>query len=1045
MLEFFEAKVSPKIFQRGKKYYLENRVKDYRLSQLSDNKFLIDAVIVGSKNYFVRIGLKFDHDVLRYEGECICPYDWDWICKHQVAAMFHFFVHDYPRIFNGQQLYLGYEQLLEVVDAPQQKPVSFTYKVKGLLSERMVNFSFTLEFPENIESEMKDLIQQINNKWTPPYFTQELSIPFTEKSLQVFEYLKNSETKKSQKAGTVLIPKTPGNFAFIYNLAKENEVICSETGQRIVSGKPIQPALIIHGTEDKITIDMSNEGFKIYSNERGQIWWTMLEDHLHPVHFKNYESLPPEVQIPEDQKGKFLFEVLPEIQSRFGAHLSPELTKYELSKIYPEISLSFDYNNEEIICDTVIKIKDQEICGTRTLDLPMEDFYERSTQNPYLWYGVDQKSLLEYIHFLEENEFVISNGRFIIHKEEDIQNFLTGDYLHLPEDWGIQTTESFDHLEVRPVELEPIIDISTDGKINWFDFQVTYNLGGETFTHQEIMQRLKKNSHGDSYIQIGNQFFVIYNDDKQRLIEDNINLTQKVQNRYQSQFYNLLYYRNLFLEKGIQIHGDRIYNELEEDLTNKQLIQEWKTPKEVKSVLREYQKTGYYWMRFLQKYRFGGILADDMGLGKTIQVLTLLKGVDLNKPSLVVCPRSLLYNWGEEIKKFFPSMKYFVYYGTPTERIESLEQIQGADVVITTYSIIGRDIDLLNDYSFGYLILDEAQQIKNYRTKRAESVKNVRADHLLVLTGTPIENSVEELWSLFDFLMPGYLGSHSDFQKKYLKPIKEENNQKLLEQLKQRVSPFILRRNKREVLTELPDKIEQVSKVAMTKLQEDVYKTILAQVRDDIFKSIQEKGFKRSQISVLSALTKLRQVCNHPKLVMQNLEEEVVSGKVEALMEIVQEAIASGHKLLVFSQFVKMLRIIEDEFHKAEITYEYLDGSTKNRMERVKRFNDDPEISVFLISLKAGGTGLNLTSADMVIHVDPWWNPMVENQATDRAHRIGQENTVTVYKLITSGTVEEKILKLQEKKQNIFDAVIEENSGKVENLTWEDVQELFEF
>jgi len=304
---------------------------------------------------------------------------------------------------------------------------------------------------------------------------------------------------------------------------------------------------------------------------------------------------------------------------------------------------------------------------------------------------------------------------------------------------------------------------------------------------------------------------------------------------------------------------------------------------------------------------------------------------------------------------------------------------------------------------------------------------------------------LDELWSIFDFLMPGYLNNYNRFRKDYLNPIVKYKDQQKLSQLKKRISPFILRRKKEDVLQDLPEKLINIHQVEMTKLQEDSYKVVLEGIKDDLTEAIEEKGFNRSRINVLAALTKLRQICDHPQLLLDQVDKELTSGKLDALVEIVEDAVAAGHKLIIFSQFVQMLKLIKREFEKKGINFEYLDGSTRNRMERVNRFNQSEELQAFLISLKAGGIGLNLTSADIVIHVDPWWNPMVERQATDRAHRIGQENKVTVYKLITSGTVEEKMLKLQERKKSIFNNVIEDNANPMDDINWEDIQELLQY
>jgi SNF2 family DNA or RNA helicase len=556
------------------------------------------------------------------------------------------------------------------------------------------------------------------------------------------------------------------------------------------------------------------------------------------------------------------------------------------------------------------------------------------------------------------------------------------------------------------------------------------------------------NKSGEAYLKIDNNFFVLESGEKEENLKQIIEHSETTEDdKFRSAYHNLLYYFNLAEEAGINFAGSRVYNQLKEDITEDKAVKEKKLPEEVSEVMRDYQKNGYYWLNFLHKYHFGGILADDMGLGKTLQMLTLLKGLSPERPALVVCPRTLIYNWQEEADKFFDNLSSLVYYGTPEERDEMRPEFSNYDLIITSYSILSRDIDKLNNegLKFSLSILDEAQHIKNHKTQRAQAVKEITAESRLALTGTPLENSVAELWSIFDYLMPGYLGNYNYFNKNYLLPINKNNDQEKMEQLKERVAPFILRRRKEEVLKELPEKIINVHSVSMTQLQEDSYKLVLDEVKGKLLDTVNEKGFNRSRINVLAALTKLRQICNHPALVLDEKGLESSSGKLDALLELVSDAINSGRKIIVFSQFVKMLKLVKKSFDRQKINYQYLDGSTRNRMERVNEFNNNPEIKVFLISLKAGGVGLNLTSADMVIHVDPWWNPMVERQAADRAHRLGQENRVMVYKLITRGTVEEKMLKLQKKKQNVFDNIIEDNVNPIEAITWEDIQELLEY
>lgn len=1051
MIETFRGLVSEEIYRRGQRYYQEGRIKSYRLIPQKTDRYQITATVSGTEDYLVEIKLSLKENFLKYKGQCSCPYSWGEVCKHQVTVMLYFFDHNLPKIIKPHNS-LKFKQLIELIEKPPAIPIELMYQIKGLLTTNIGNFSLTIRSAELSDQEFTGLNNYVRDEeWNFPLSRYHLTTPLNEISLQAIEYLHNARTRIGRDPANILLKKTPANFAFIYNLASQAEVICQETKKPIIPGKALRPKLRITGDEKQLSFELSTVDFDIFGNEDedSPVWWTMVDDVLHPINMEGIAKLPGKLEVPEEMKGKFFFEILPELTRRYDADLGEELQKYQLIKMYPEIFITLDYQDGEITCQTVVQVDQRQVKNLATLDYSLaEGDYRRSLENPYIWYGIDQDSLREYILFLEENEFIISNGHFVIKEPVDVHNFLTGGYLHLPEDWHVKTTSAYDRLEVSSSELIPTVEVITTGRIDWFDFQITYELGGHSYTHQEIKKMLQKNSQGVSFIQIDHKYFVIDNEEKSREIDKTLQLAKPSKKAYQSQFYHLLYYRQFWKNQDILIKGDPSYHQLEkdllkEDLTGQKIIHQWEIPLTVRDILRNYQKMGYYWMRFLHKYYFGGILADDMGLGKTIQVLTLLNGLELTKPALVVCPTSLLYNWATEIEKFFPQMRYLIYYGTPTERHDLGDTIEEYAIILTTYEIVSRDIDRLRQKRFAYCILDEAQMIKNFRTKRSESVKNISAEHRLVLTGTPIENSLEELWSIFDFLMVGYLGTYTGFKKRYAVPIKENNDLKLLRELKERVSPFILRRNKKEVLGELPEKTEQVTKVQLTRLQKDVYQTILQQSKQEIFRAVQLNGFHKSRITVLAALTKLRQVCNHPQLVLRDLEKKVTSGKIEALKEIVFEAVLGGHKLLVFSQFVKMLKLIQQEFDQAGIIYEYLDGSTKDRMQRVNRFNEDPEVNAFLISLKAGGTGLNLTAADIVIHVDPWWNPMVENQATDRAHRIGQKNKVLVYKLITAGTVEEKMLKLQTKKRHIFDTVIEQNGEMIKDLTWHDIQELF--
>ena len=456
-------------------------------------------------------------------------------------------------------------------------------------------------------------------------------------------------------------------------------------------------------------------------------------------------------------------------------------------------------------------------------------------------------------------------------------------------------------------------------------------------------------------------------------------------------------------------------------------------------VLRPYQKQGVYWMRFLEEAGLSGLLADEMGLGKTLQTLTWLSLPTAHRtghrpatpnaqPALIVCPTSLVRNWEAEAKKFTPQLKVLVVSGP--ERARDFRRIDAVDLVVTSYALLQRDFDAAYlGRRFSAVVLDEAQHIKNRETKNAKAVKLLEADRRLALTGTPVENSVADVWSIFDFLMPDYLGDYETFKLNFENPIRESGDAAALAKLKRKIAPFILRRVKKSVAKDLPDKIVKVSYCPMSDEAQREYLAALAQTRREAGSVVRAKGFAKSKFELLAMLMRLRQIASR--------------AKVEPFLEQLTDAVAGGHKILVFSQFVKMLKILSDELTRAGIPFCYLDGSTKDRLGECNRFNRDPKIPVFLISLMAGGTGLNLTGADMVMHYDPWWNPAVEDQATDRAHRIGQKKTVYVMKMIASGTVEERVLALQRRKQAVISATVSTTDAQVmETLTAADLNEL---
>ncbi|MEG0565803.1 MAG: SNF2-related protein, partial [Hungatella sp.] len=508
--------------------------------------------------------------------------------------------------------------------------------------------------------------------------------------------------------------------------------------------------------------------------------------------------------------------------------------------------------------------------------------------------------------------------------------------------------------------------------------------------------------------------------------------------------YRALYMDSLYKENGgVSFYRDTLFKGIVRGMKSIE-DSDYEIPPTLQGVLRGYQKTGFRWLRTLDTYGFGGILADDMGLGKTIQIISLLLDEaertsedGTRSTSLIICPASLVYNWEYEIHTFAPALTVLTLTGSGSEREEALHHVYEYDAVVTSYDLLKRDILHYESLHFRFQIIDEAQYIKNPVTQSAKAVKMIAAGTRYALTGTPIENRLSELWSIFDYLMPGFLYSYQKFKKTYELPIIKESDKESLKSLHQMIGPFILRRLKKDVLKELPDKLESVVYSKLETEQKNLYMANAYQLKQQLE---QQSGveYGSGKLQVLAELTKLRQICCDPKLHYENYRGE--SAKLETCMELLIGGVSAGHKILLFSQFTSMLDIIAERLRKEAIAYYMLTGATpkEERLRMVNAFHKDA-IPIFLISLKAGGTGLNLTAADMVVHYDPWWNIAAQNQATDRTHRIGQEKQVSVFKLITKDTIEENILRLQESKKNLAEQIITEGTISLSSLTKDDL------
>jgi superfamily II DNA or RNA helicase len=628
-------------------------------------------------------------------------------------------------------------------------------------------------------------------------------------------------------------------------------------------------------------------------------------------------------------------------------------------------------------------------------------------------------------------------GGFVLHGQLNVIRFFASDYPRLQRDWKTILAPQVEKWTGEIERVTPKLEIVGSGQ-DWFEMRYSLTTpGGEVFSNAEI-QRLLRSGQSQTRLKNGNLAVIDTAglEDFEQVIRD-CDPAQTQPGLYRINRAHAAYVEQTARELGSAIADRRAA--LKKFITGRDASPDAKTKLgSLEKTLREYQLAGFNWLMRLAANNLGGILADEMGLGKTVQTLAFLRAHRGDRPALIVCPTSLVTNWENEARKFTPELKTLVLEGA--DRSARFKSIPDADMVITSYALLRRDIDTLREISFSTVVLDEAQHIKNPETQNAQAAYALRAVHRFVLTGTPMENSVRDLWSIMNFALPGYLGNRNDFRERYELPIARGSAPDVQRRLSRRLQPFLLRRRKRDVAKDLPEKIEQVVLSSLTTPQRAAYDALLREIQLGLGDSGKNTNAGAQRMKMLTGLLRLRQVCCDLRLV--GLEKEESSAKLDLLDELLEEAIDGEHRVLVFSQFVSMLHLIRERLEKLEIPFCYLDGSTKQRQEIVDRFQSDSAIPVFLISLKAGGVGLNLSAADTVIHFDPWWNPAVEAQATDRAHRIGQTRVVTAYKLITSDTVEEKILKLQEKKRAAIDAAIDSEEPLMTGLTTEELEEL---
>ncbi len=697
----------------------------------------------------------------------------------------------------------------------------------------------------------------------------------------------------------------------------------------------------------------------------------------------------------------------------------------------PDVKLYFDISYSKLKCDIILKYKDKEINYFDKAGILRDNDFEYDLISEILDYG-----------FYEDKK------TFIIENPDEMYEFLDERIDELSKKYEVFTSKKIDNTNIiKKTSVNNNFSIGKDGIMS-YSFSVD-EINSEDLNDVFVALKQRK-----KYYKLKNNNVIsLENNEELQQLNDlivDLELNKDVISEGSSVIpkYQALYIDSLKKNKYKNIKTNNLFDEFITNFkkyNNLDIILD----KTDEKTLRDYQKEGVKWLTTIYKCDLGGILADEMGLGKSIQTIVFIKQVLKEKPDskiIIVVPTSLVYNWQKEFEKFGPKLKYVVVADNKKKRKEIFDRKDDYNIFITSYGLIRNDKDEYEDIDFELCIVDEAQNIKNYQATMTKEIKKIKAKCKIALTGTPLENNVTELWSIFDFIMPGYLSSILKFKEKYnVKDVTKEDLEHL-KTLNYQIKPFILRRKKIDVVKSLPKKIENKIYIDLSGKQKMLYLKVLNDTKKEMDEMIQDGGFQKSRMKILQLLTKLRQICIDPNVLYENYDGERV--KIEELVRIVTENILNGHKILIFSSFKRILENVKEIFNKNNISYYMIDGSvkSKDRMNMVESFNND-DINCFLITLKSGGTGLNLTGADTVIHLDIWWNPQVENQATDRAHRIGQTKTVSVIKLVTKGTIEERIIELQDKKKILSENLIEgkSDSESLSSLTEKDIRKLLSY
>ncbi|MTI80429.1 MAG: helicase [Firmicutes bacterium] len=1063
-------------FARGVMYHDNHRVKDVIVDQ---RNLCVSAIVQGSENYGVTVSFSATGGIGTFS--CDCPADsiYAGACKHTVALLIacqHISDGTLTKAFE----YSNNHVVGNIVDyydnflsRPQKKTLNleinlevYDYSWNRGKGDRLVCYLF-LRMGEDklyVVQNVKRLLEAINSGENL-YFGKNFEFDpnmhtFKPEDKSVLDLLnelyevekninKNSWGYENQSAffssKKVLLPQTVAKRMFNalhnrdFNIWVMNGVYVSNAG---IVEKDLPLNFSVDVEKDNLLLKWNNNMFPLLDS----IEYFLYDGKVYHISEQQRELLMPLVNAYNDSNGGI--RITDQHKEQTFTHVIPSLKQIGEVEIAPAV--------QESLCRAELKTEIYLDKVDDGVTAKVEFLYDDIRINPFSGQTPvkvkdkilvrDVKGEREVYDLLEAADFHTLTGTLYLEEEDKIYDFVFSILPKMQKIAAVYYSNNFRRMMIRE-------KTSLTGKVslNEGNDMLEITFGSDDINPDEIADIFHSLREKKKYHRLKDgSFLPLDSPDKQlhQVVDalDALNVSERELNQGVLSLpkYRAIYLDNCLKESRLQTERDTAFKQLVQNITQPQDM-EFEVPVDIDATLRSYQETGFKWLKTLATYGLGGVLADDMGLGKTIQTLTfIMSEKDKAKgPAMVVAPTSVVYNWQEEAQKFTPNLNVTVIIGSPQERKKLIQEAKEVDLIITSYSLIRRDVEKYNDIKFSYCFLDEAQNIKNPKSLSAKAVKKINAQGYFALTGTPLENSLTELWSIFDFIMPGYLLSHKKFVEKYERPIIVNQNEEALNKMQKLISPFILRRMKKDVLKELPPKFEHKVLTDLTKEQKKIYLAYLKQAKGEIEQEIADNGFGKSQIKILSILTRLRQICCHPATFVENYDKD--SGKLEYLKEFLQDAIKGGHRVLLFSQFTSMLKIIASLLEEQQISYCYLDGSTKTveRRQLVKSFNNG-ENDVFLLSLKAGGTGLNLTSADMVIHFDPWWNPAVEEQAADRAYRIGQKNSVQVISLVTKGTIEEKIYHLQQKKKDMINSVIKPGETMLSKMTEQEMRELFD-